>query len=737
MAQDVTIDIKFKILSDINKKVDKIEKSFVGLEKQTNKTSKALVGLGGAIAGFIGTRALFNFTKDAVLGFARFEKAVIEVNTLLPDAQKNVRGLTKQLSALSVEFGTDRVAQAKGLYQTISSGFVDAAESAKILAASNTLALGGLTDIRTAVGGVTAVLKSYGRGSESASKVTDIFFQTIKNARTTAEELGQSISVVTGLGANLGISFESLSAALGTLTLNGTDTATAAVQLRQILASILKPTAEATQEAKKLGIEFNAAAVRSQGLGKFLLDLRKRLDGNDDSVAKLFGNVRALSGIIQLTSGDLENYNKLLKDNENALGAAAKAADEVKKSTDFKLKVLTAQWQRFKDVIGDSVVNALFDLAKAYEDTIDRIDKASKKDSFFANLTKGILATIGIDVEKQAKTSFTSGATTPGPSAGGVSGAITPGGEFTGVSTGFFTALDGFAAAFKSTAEKAANAISGVFTAKNIAGFLKGGAGGARALAKSIGNAVGAAFGVPGAGELVELLSLPPEKFRELIDQFFKAIPQIIEAIATNIPVLIEAFVENIDPIIDAIVEAIPLIIQKLLELLADPNFWVKVFNSFLSILTLGILDSFKPVISIFQGVAGAFAGAVSGFNGVVNFFKNVIEDLKNFISNFGFGGGGGGGNIIDKALSVFGFSNGGDIPNLTRFNNDNFPARLSAGEAVITASTTERLNRFLDKAESSGNSQPIVIQTVVGEETLAETITNLDLKGYRLGGVF
>ena len=43
--------------------------------------------------------------------------------------------------------------------------------------------------------------------------------------------------------------------------------------LNQVLANVLKPSAEAQKTAKALGLEFDAAAIKSKGLAGFLKDI--------------------------------------------------------------------------------------------------------------------------------------------------------------------------------------------------------------------------------------------------------------------------------------------------------------------------------------------------------------------------------------------------------------------------------------------------------------------------------
>ena len=410
MAKDVGVNVKFKVIEDISKTIkemssnlkktadklsgsfDKAENKAKGFNNQLGNTRKSTDRLSSSfkssirnIVGFIGAFAGFRAIQAAISSFAEFEKATIEVATILPKAQANVKELQKTISDLSLEFGKSKVEQARAFYQTISAGFVDAAEAAKVLKTANLLAIGGLTDTRTAVSGLTAILKAYNLTADESGRISDILFTTVKDARTTVGELASEINKVTPFAAQLGISFEEVAAALGAATLNGTDTATAATQLRQIFASLIKPTKQATDTATQLGFQFSAAAIKAKGLSGFLTSLQKSLGGNEEAAAKLFGNIRALSGVLSITANGAQDFNRILEDNLNSLGATADAANKVKESLDFKLSKLSAE---FTDLVNNltetflptirTSISLLSGLANAIKGVIGEANKLDK-----------------------------------------------------------------------------------------------------------------------------------------------------------------------------------------------------------------------------------------------------------------------------------------------------------------------------------------------------------------------
>ena len=71
--------------------------------------------------------------------------------------------------------------------------------------------------------------------------------------------------------------------------------------MRAILAAVAKPTKEAADEAARLGIEFDTAAVKSMGFSNWLQHVLEKSGGSTDSLALLFGGVEALVPMLALS----------------------------------------------------------------------------------------------------------------------------------------------------------------------------------------------------------------------------------------------------------------------------------------------------------------------------------------------------------------------------------------------------------------------------------------------------
>lgn len=281
--------------------------------------------LGAAIAAAFSVQPMFAF-KDALA----------EVSTLVDTATFDMQSLEKSALEQSAAFGGTAAGQAKAYYQVISAGASSAAEATDILTAANKLAVGGVTDVRTAADGLTSVLNAYGSQVESATAVSDALFVGMRAGKTTIGELSASLGKVAPLAAQTGVSFDELVASVSALTKGGIATTEAVTGVRAILAAVAKPTKEATDLSKELGIQFSSAALKSKGFAGFVQDLVKQTGGSTDALAQLFGGVEALVPILALSGQAGVDFAAILEQMGVKAGATEEAFDKMANSPGFQ-----------------------------------------------------------------------------------------------------------------------------------------------------------------------------------------------------------------------------------------------------------------------------------------------------------------------------------------------------------------------------------------------------------------
>lgn len=306
-------------------KLTRTQKETTSAQEQSIVTLGRLKGVIGGIAGLAGGIAVGAQIKQSMGEAAEFGRGVGEVSTLIEGTAEQVAYLNSTSKELSMTYGQMPEGEVKAFYQSLSAGAGSAENATKLLHTANKLAIGGVTDVKTGVDGLTSSLNAYRMGMGRAGEVSDAMFVAMRAGKTTIAELSSNIGNVAPLAAQTGTALDELLAATAALTLGGQSTSTAMTGLRAILAAVAKPSAEATELAKELGIEFNATGLRAKGFAGFLDDVREKTGGSTEKLAVLFGGVEALVPMLALAGSAGKSFGNILDQMKEKAGATEAA----------------------------------------------------------------------------------------------------------------------------------------------------------------------------------------------------------------------------------------------------------------------------------------------------------------------------------------------------------------------------------------------------------------------------
>jgi TP901 family phage tail tape measure protein len=330
--------------------LDKLGKG-AGGARAVGAAAKAAVpgvaALGGALKAALGPIAILTTAAGALSSafstLATQDFAEAKVRSLGVDSE----ALTKQLKGVSRELAgqADVVELTSAAYDVASAGFTNAADAANILKAASLGATGGFSDINTVGDAATSVLNAYGMQADKAGKLVDGFIQTQNDGKIVIGEYAANIAKVAPVAAALGVPLEEVNAAVAQITAGGQGAEVTFTALKTAFAQIAA--GKVGKEFEGLGVEITAATLQSDGLAGTLEKIKK--SGADaGTVIKAFGT-EAGPSILALLN-DTEKYNKLLQNQKDSQGAAAKAAFEASDTINGALKRLqTAFTNLFAD----------------------------------------------------------------------------------------------------------------------------------------------------------------------------------------------------------------------------------------------------------------------------------------------------------------------------------------------------------------------------------------------------
>lgn len=312
----------------------------------------------------------------AVFDFSGFEKQMNEVFTLLPGISGPAMDkMTDQVKGFATEFGVLPQEVVPALYQSLSAG-VPADNVFAFLETAQKLAKGGVTDLTTAVDGLSSVVNAYGADVLPATQASDDMFTTVKLGKTTIDELSAALFNVTPTAAGLGVKFGDVSAALAAMTLQGVPTSVATTQLRQLFVELSKAGGKTADSFEKLsGKSFRDFIAGGGNVQDALQIMEKGAADTGVSISDMFGSVEAGSAALALTGGGTEAFTNALDGMDNSAGATQAAFDQMNQGLGATLDKLKAKFSVTLLNIGESIAPAIGVIGGFFGDLLDLFSK--------------------------------------------------------------------------------------------------------------------------------------------------------------------------------------------------------------------------------------------------------------------------------------------------------------------------------------------------------------------------
>lgn len=298
--------------------------------------SRAVVGVGSITAALTG----------AVSAITSFESGLLEVATLLPQLDAAaVQALGEDVKSFAAEAGvtTDEVLPA--LYQAISAG-VPPDNVFDFLDQANKAAVAGVSDLETAVDGLTSVTNAYGSDVLSTAEASDALFTAVRLGKTDFNQLSSSIFDVAPIASSLGVKFNDVAASLAQITSLGTPTRVATTQMKAALAELQDSGSAVNESFSEIAGETFPEFIAGGG------DLRGALGVLEQAAAEagvganeLFGSVEAGQAVLALTGKNAEAFGGVLDEFSDTSGATQQAFETLDASLGRTFDRIRAQAQ--------------------------------------------------------------------------------------------------------------------------------------------------------------------------------------------------------------------------------------------------------------------------------------------------------------------------------------------------------------------------------------------------------
>lgn len=356
---------------------DEASRALQGLTDKTGGLNKAFQTLKrvGAVAAVAAIAAVGAAVTKGVLSAMDFEKGMAEVHTLLGKdfPTKSWDKLNKDMLALSKEMGVSTDELIPALYQAISAG-VPPENAISFLRDNTKLAIGGVTDLSTAVDLSTTVLNAWGLAGEELGRVNDVLFAGVKAGKTTVAELGAAMFQVAPIAAAAGVSIEEVTAGLATLTASGVPTAQAATFMGAAINELGKGGTKANVAFQEVaGVGFREFIAQGGNTVQAMELLKKKAEEDGVAVSDLFGSMEAGKAVSILAGENLQTYAANLDSATNAAGLTDDAFQIMNETT-------ARQWDMFKNKLNVALIQLGQKVLPIVLEAIDKVSSFISKE---------------------------------------------------------------------------------------------------------------------------------------------------------------------------------------------------------------------------------------------------------------------------------------------------------------------------------------------------------------------
>lgn len=342
----------------LSPELNRAAKDMGTLDKSVGKAALGFAKFGAVAALALGAIG----TKMAV----DLEKGIREVGTLMGGLTNNqVKGMSKELRTLAVSSGQalDKLTKAK--YDIVSAGFSSAAESARLLDASATLAVGGVTEVSTAADLLTTSLNAYNLSADKSTEISDKLFTIVRLGKTTVTELGGSMGQLLAIAGQAGVNLDEVGAAMATLTAAGQNTAISTTAIKASLIELQKPMGPLLDIIKQTGFQTGKALLDSEGYAGALKLIGDKAKETGKPLTEIFGNIRSMAAVLPLTGTAAEKFASNLVEMGRSAGASQAAFAEMEKSVSVQLDRLKQGMGSLLITIGEGILPVFGDLVMA------------------------------------------------------------------------------------------------------------------------------------------------------------------------------------------------------------------------------------------------------------------------------------------------------------------------------------------------------------------------------------
>jgi TP901 family phage tail tape measure protein len=359
------IDPLLKDLKKAEKALQATGRNFQNIGDNLMKLSAPLIGVGVATV------------KMAM----EFESSMNKINSLVGVSKEELKKMTPELKRMAAEYGISSQKAADALYFITSAG-LKGADAMNVLEASLKASATGLGEVSTIADLATSAVNAYGSGVLNGSAATDVLAAAVREGKLEAASLATTMGQIIPMASAMGVSFDEVGAAYAAMSRTGTNASAATSQLRGILSTLLKPTKEGSDMLDSMGISAESlrAKIKEDGLLSVLQLLKEKFEGNDAALATVFGNVEALTGVMNMMGAGAEITADIFDKLKNSTGDLDGAWAGMSQDSTVRMNKMMVSFQNVGLQIGEKLLPAfekIIEKVQGFVDWLATLDAAT------------------------------------------------------------------------------------------------------------------------------------------------------------------------------------------------------------------------------------------------------------------------------------------------------------------------------------------------------------------------
>lgn len=371
--------------------IDKFSNTINGMSKSLDKFANKTEKIGKAISlgltvpivafGVASGKAAMEF-ESSMSRMAAFTGATSDEIIALNNTAKNLTGL-----------GIGPKQAANGFKLMADAGF-KAGEIVKGFPAIAALSRAAGVELSDSITTVDAIMDGYGKTIEDVSKISDQFIAVSKGGGVSINQLTKGLENLAPVAQSLGLGMEDLLKVTGTFAMRGIVHSKGIRALTTGLSSLKTPSKSAIEVFNKLGIQKGDIFDELTGNMKPVTNLLKLFAERGmtaKQAALVFGDANnVLGSLITDTSGSLDKLSKAM---DGAAGATKGMNDAWAETSEGKLAIAKANFEKLQITIGTKFIPVLTDLLNLINKLFAPFEKL---DPNLQNMILGFVAFVAV-----------------------------------------------------------------------------------------------------------------------------------------------------------------------------------------------------------------------------------------------------------------------------------------------------------------------------------------------------